>query len=234
MAKELTHRADELKLLGWSQHDILRYTELWDYRQRWGAINLEREDRQFLRKAESALPEIKSGKPSVKKPLSEKSYYCRIKFFLSEMNKAESLFDISEGSKGIWPVLLEEELRTLDYYEPVLGLPDTLKSKLLIPFREKLVSFLVEKYKEKVKIFDFDFNKALSAYNESEGKNWQPLRDGVLDAVSEYPVFEKDTVDACRKHIRNEVISMIKKSFPSLAKLDKEDPSDEWISESKS
>ena len=53
MAKELTHRGDELKQLGWSQQDVLRYIELWDYRQRWGAINLEREDRQFLRKAES-------------------------------------------------------------------------------------------------------------------------------------------------------------------------------------
>ena len=58
MAKELTHRAEELKLLGWSQQDLSRYIDLWDYRQRWGAINLEREDRQFLRKAESSLPEI--------------------------------------------------------------------------------------------------------------------------------------------------------------------------------
>ena len=62
--------------------DVLRYIELWDYRQRWGAINLEREDRQFLRKAETALPEIKKLKTSIKKPIKEKSYYCRISFFI--------------------------------------------------------------------------------------------------------------------------------------------------------
>ena len=54
MAKELTHRADELAGLGWSAEDVNRYAELWEYRQRWGAMNLEREDRLFLRKAEAA------------------------------------------------------------------------------------------------------------------------------------------------------------------------------------
>ena len=37
---------------------MARYVELWEYRQRWGAMNLEREDRLFLRKAEKALPAI--------------------------------------------------------------------------------------------------------------------------------------------------------------------------------
>ena len=78
MAKELTHRADELKQLGWNQEDLYKYIELWDYRQRWGSINLEREDRLFLRKAESLLPVISKNKVSVKKPLKEKSYYCWI------------------------------------------------------------------------------------------------------------------------------------------------------------
>ncbi len=73
MAKELNHRADELKQLGWNQEDLYKYIELWDYRQRWGSINLEREDRQFLRKAESLLPEISKNKVSVKKPLKQKT-----------------------------------------------------------------------------------------------------------------------------------------------------------------
>ena len=139
MTKELTHRGTELAQLGWSQNDVMRYIDLWDYRQRWGAINLEREDRQFLRKAESALPEIKTSKTSVKKPLKEKSYYCRISFFHQEMIKAENDFSLKDGSRGIWSILLEEELRLLDYFDPVLGLPDALKSKLLIPLF-KLIS----------------------------------------------------------------------------------------------
>ena len=54
--KSENNRAGELKELGWSAEDVRRYEELWEYRQRWGAINLERDDRQFLRKAEAALP----------------------------------------------------------------------------------------------------------------------------------------------------------------------------------
>ena len=50
MNKELSHRSHELKSLGWNQEDLSRYEDLWDYSQRWGLINLEREDRQFLKK----------------------------------------------------------------------------------------------------------------------------------------------------------------------------------------
>ena len=69
MNKETSHRSPELKKLGWNQEDITRYEELWDYSQRWGLINLEKEDRQFLRKAEKLLPKIqpkKFGPPETK------------------------------------------------------------------------------------------------------------------------------------------------------------------------
>ena len=89
MAKELTHRADELKALGWSHDEVSRYAELWEYRQRWGAINLEREDRLFLRKAEAALPKIPTGKAPSNKPLQEKSYYRWLRFYLDAMNQME-------------------------------------------------------------------------------------------------------------------------------------------------
>ena len=74
MAQELSHRGDELKGLGWNGPDVARYVELWEYRQRWGAMNLEREDRLFLRKAENALPAILSGRAAAKK-LIRQTYY---------------------------------------------------------------------------------------------------------------------------------------------------------------
>ena len=100
MAKELTHRGDELKALGWSDEDVARYAELWEYRQRWGAMNLEREDRLFLRKAEAALPVILSGKAAVRKGLRDKSYYRWLQFHLEVMNTAEAAFDLS-GRPGV-------------------------------------------------------------------------------------------------------------------------------------
>lgn len=52
----------ELRSLGWPEHDVLRYEMLLEYRHRWGAINLEREERQFLSKAEAALSQHPSSK----------------------------------------------------------------------------------------------------------------------------------------------------------------------------
>ncbi len=234
MAKELTHRADELKQLGWSEQDVLRYAELWDYRQRWGAMNLERDDRQFLRKAESALPEQKPLKASMKKNLKDKSYYCRLLFLLNEMSKAEQSFALSAGAKGLWPILLEEELRTLDYFEPVLGLPDTLKAKALIPFREQMVSSLVEEYKKDIQTHDFDFDTALLAYNESNKKSWQPLRDGVVDREKFYPVIPEKFILAAHKTVRKAIVPLIRNTFPSLVDTEKSNPSEEWIPESES
>ena len=53
MVKEEGSRAEELRALGWSAEEVRTYEELWEYRQRWGAINLEPEERQLLRKAEA-------------------------------------------------------------------------------------------------------------------------------------------------------------------------------------
>lgn len=44
-----------LRSLGWSAQDVGRFMALRDNKRRWGAANLDREDRLFLRKAESAL-----------------------------------------------------------------------------------------------------------------------------------------------------------------------------------
>ena len=230
MAKELTHRADELKQLGWSQEDLYKYIELWDYRQRWGSINLEREDRQFLRKAESLLPEISKNRVSLKKPLKEKSYYCWIQFFLNEMNDFELKENLGDGMRGVWPIFLEEELRVIDYYEPVLGLPDTIKSKLIGPIREDLVKEALEKYEKSIVIKQFDFKGAL-ANAKSTGKNssWRSLRDSDVEKNQDYQIIDKINVLEFRKKVNIKLLSFIKENFPSLAETDKSLPPNDWI-----
>jgi hypothetical protein len=230
VAKELTHRADELKQLGWNQEDLYKYIELWDYRQRWGSINLEKEDRLFLRKAESLLPEISKNKVSVKKPLKEKSYYCWIQFFLNEMNDFELNEKLDDGMRGVWPILLEEELRVIDYFEPVLGLPDTIKAKLIGPIREDLVKTALEIYKESVVTKQFDFKGALEiAKSGGENSSWRSLRDGVNETNQDYPIIEKANVLEFRKKVNEKLLSFIKENFPSLAESDKSLPPNDWI-----
>ncbi len=230
MAKELTHRAEELKQLGWNQEDLYKYIELWDYRQRWGSINLEREDRQFLRKAESLLPEISKNKVSVKKPLKEKSYYLWIKFFLDEMNDFESKENLEEGMRGVWPIFLEEELRVIDYFEPVLGLPDTIKAKLLGPIREDLVKIAFEKYKKSTITKKFDFQGALSnAKSNGRNSSWRSLRDGDSDENKDYLIIDQKCVLEFRKKVNEKLLTFIKENFPSLAESDKSLPPNDWM-----
>ena len=230
MAKELTHRADELKQLGWNQEDLYKYIELWDYRQRWGSINLEREDRQFLRKAESLLPEISKNKVSVKKPLKEKSYYCWIQFFLNKMNEFESSENLADGMRGVWPICLEEELRVIDYFEPVLGLPDTIKAKLIGPIREELVKKALDEYQNSNITKQFDFQGTLELA-KSNGKNssWRSLRDGDSEQNQDYLIIDKSCVLEFRKKVNEKLLLFIKENFPSLSESDKSLPPNDWI-----
>ena len=134
MKKELSHRSHELKALGWNQEDLSRYEDLWDYSQRWGLINLEREDRQFLKKAEKLLPKIQNKKISVKKTIEEKSYYLWLKFYLDEINNFSNS-NLPKNRHGVWTLLIEEEIKLLKELQPVMGLPDTLKAKNLFENR---------------------------------------------------------------------------------------------------
>ena len=230
MLKESTHRADELKDLGWSSEDVNRYRELWDYRQRWGAINLERDDRLFLRKAESVLPKLITAKTSVKKPTQEKSYYRWLDFFSTQMADAEKLFDLPNLSKGAWQIILEEEKRILDYYEPVLGLPDTLKAKALDSTREELAKKVVELGKENYLTKRFDFEKPLVELKKNENSSWRPLRDSENSASeNNYPVLLKNVIEDFRQIVRSTLIAQIPVLLPSLKDTEKSPPSDDWI-----
>ncbi len=228
MIKESTHRADELKELGWSSDDVARYIELWDYRQRWGAINLEREDRQFLRKAEASLPVITTSKTSVKKPIEEKSYYRRLRFFLEAMESFESKSSIGQGAKGIWVILLEEELRVLDYFQPVLGLPDSLKAKQIEPFREAIITRISERDPKGIQTLQFDVNEPLEKLKRSEPSKWRPLREIESSEKNNYPVLKGDAVELSRMEIRTELPSLIRELFPSLSDSGKPLPPDDW------
>lgn len=226
MAKELTHRADELQALGWSAEDVARYAELWDYRQRWGAMNLEREDRLFLRKAEAALPAIVTGKAAAKKSINEKSYYLWLQFHLDAMTAAEQGFALAEGARGAWPILLEEELRLLDYYQPVLGLPDTLKAKGFDPIRAELAAAAVSLASDGGSMQQYDFKAALEARKAEDNNRWRHLLEA--DGAQPYPVLDANTAAAFRQQVRTRFVPLVRETMPSLADTEKPEPGDDW------
>lgn len=224
MAKELTHRADELAALGWSAEDVNRYAELWDYRQRWGAMNLEREDRLFLRKAEAALPELVTGKAAAKKSTKDKSYYRWLSFHLEAMTASEALMALPDGARGAWAILLEEELRLLDHYQPVLGLPDTLKAKGFDAFRELMGEQAAALPEDSMQMGRYDFQNALLALKEKENSKWRHLRE--QSGEQAYPILLNDAVGRFRAEVRSQLTPLLRETLPSLKDSDKPEPAD--------
>jgi hypothetical protein len=214
LAIEEMSRAEELRALGWSPEEVRRYEELWEYRHRWGAINLEREDRLFLRRAEAALPPLTTGSRSgQRKSLREKSHVRWLSFHLEAIRRAGLEDTLAEGEAGAWPILLEEELQALEKLQPVLGLPDTLKARAFQPERERWL----EEAAGLGRSLHFDFTAALAeakAQGEAD-RSWKPLRgEGCADPTS-YPVLPADAVEAFRAKVRERLLELVR-SLPSV------------------
>ena len=217
MNKETSHRSHELKPLGWNQEDITRYEELWDYCQRWGLINLEREDRQFLKKAEKLIPKIQPKKYTIKKSIEEKSYYLWLNFYLKEMisfNKS----NVEEEKESIWVIILEEEIKLLEDLKPVMGLPDTLKARNLHKIRKILLDKALKKYNAINNKDLFDFNKVLKILKEKNNKSWKSLIENDNESGKFYPIVERKYVDDFRKDVKKEINEFMVENYPSLKK----------------
>ena len=121
-------------------------------------------------------------------------------------------------------MLLEAELRLLDHYEPVLGLPDTLKAKALSPVREKLTAQVAALGNTKA----YDFQAPLIALKAEDSSNnrWKHLRE--VDASDcTYPLLSPDGVAGFRSEAHRDIQEVIRNTFPSLAETDKPELSDD-------
>jgi hypothetical protein len=223
MRKEEGSRSGELRDLGWSAEDVRRYEDLWEYRQRWGAINLEREDRAFLRRAEAALPIRLSGKAAQKKGLMDKAHVRWLAHFLAAMRADPQIDSLKEGEEAAWVILLDEEIRALAWYEPVLGLPDTLRARAFVADRE---GWIAEASAEG-RTLEFDFAAALEKARQEGNSSWKPLRGEAQAAARDFPVLPAATAAAFRTKVRGELLALIR-GLPSLKESEKGEPADNW------
>ena len=215
MNKETSHRSHELKPLGWNQEDITRYEELWDYCQRWGLINLEREDRQFLKKAEKLIPKIQPKKYSIKKSIEEKSYYLWLNFYLTEMVSFDKSH-VDKNRESVWAIILEEEIKLLEDLKPVMGLPDTLKAKNLYKIRKMLIEKALKKYNSINNKEIFDFDNLLNIFKDNKNKSWKSIVENDSESGSLYPIIEKRYSDDFRKDVKKEINVFMIENYPSL------------------
>ena len=215
MNKELSHRSNELKALGWNQEDLARYEDLWEYSQRWGLINLEREDRQFLKKAEKLLPKIQNKKASVKKSIEEKSYYLWLNFYLEEI-KTFNESNLPKNKFSVWTLLIEEELKLLKELQPVMGLPDTLKAKNLFANRKELIKKAFEKYDAKNNNELFDFGEIFNKSEKNVSKSWKSIAEKDPDANETFPIIDSKNLEGLRSEINQDLKLFMRENYPSL------------------
>ena len=215
MNKELSHRSHELKSLGWNQEDLSRYEDLWDYSQRWGLINLEREDRQFLKKAEKLLPKIQNKKASVKKSIEEKSYYLWLNFYFEEI-KVFNESNLPKNKFSVWSLLIEEELKLLKELKPVMGLPDTLKAKNLFANRKELINKAFTKYDAKNNTKFFNFNEILTNSESDVSKSWKSITEKDPDSNDKFPIVDSENVEDLRSEINQDLEKFMRENYPSL------------------
>ncbi len=215
MKKELSHRSHELKALGWNQEDLSRYEDLWDYSQRWGLINLEREDRQFLKKAEKLLPKIQNKKISVRKTIEEKSYYLWLNFYLDEIN-IFSESNLPKSKCGVWTLLIEEEMKLLKELKPVMGLPDTLKAKNLFENRKELLNKAFSEYEAENNKKVFNFDEIIKKSENNLGKNWKSITEKDPEASKTFPIIDRKHIENFRSEIKKELNLFMKENYPSL------------------
>ena len=215
MNKELSHRSHELKALGWNQEDLSKYEDLWEYSQRWGLINLEREDRQFLKKAEKLLPKVQNKKASVKKSIEDKSYYLWLNFYLEQIKIFNESY-VPKKQVSVWSILIEEELKLLKELQPVMGLPDTLKAKNLFANRKQLIEKAFKEYDAKNNNELFDF---INIFNKSEkdvGKSWKSITEKDPEANQTFPIIDTENVEDFRSEINEDLKLFMTKNYPSL------------------
>ncbi len=211
VAKDEISRANELQALGWPVDEVRRYEELWEYRHRWGAINLEPEDRAFLRKAEAALPMRATGKATQKKRLQDKSHYRWLATYCEAMLSSPVQQQLVEGEQAAWPILLTEEMRLLDELQPVLGLPDTIRARDLVAVREALVAAAADQGR----MLSFDFLAPLEEAKQREANSWKPLR-GDASGDSSYPVLRGEAIEQFRQQVSETLGNWMRAQLPSL------------------
>ena len=217
MNKESSHRSYELKAIGWNTEDISRYEELWEYSQRWGLINLEREDRQFLKKAEKLIPKLQPKKTSNKKSIEEKSYYLWLNFYLNKLKNFKNS-NVPKDMISVWEIMIEEELALLKKYNPVMGLPDTIKAKELYKVRATLIENSFSNYDAKNCDNLFDFEIKNSSSEEVIGKSWKSLVESDSSQKDQFPLLNQKNAKEMRIEIFKNLEEFMTRNYPSLKK----------------
>jgi len=177
---------------------------------------LEREDRQFLKKAEKLIPKLQPKKTSNKKSIEEKSYYLWLNFYLNKL-KIFSNLHAPKDMISVWEIIIEEELNLLKKYNPVMGLPDSIKAKELYKVRAILIQNSFNNYEAKNcnVLFDFDIEK-ISSEEEVIGKSWKSLIESDSSQKDKFPLLKENNAEEFKIETLKNIEEFMISNYPSL------------------
>jgi hypothetical protein len=171
-----------LESAGWTEAQIDRYYKLLDRKMQRGLSALSVSDRRFYNsalpacsKAQAAIDKIlheaQTRRVSGKQPVETKLHY---RWVETDLQVLERLTDLAPCEVNASAILLEEELRAIRKYQPVLDQIDTSKRcKMSAPFNE-LLDIAVGLGRE-VAIDRFEYLTLLKAEIPEGG--WNPAWD---------------------------------------------------------
>ena len=113
-------------------------------------------------------------------------------------------------------------MRLLDYYQPVLGLPDTLKAKGFDAVRAELAADAVSLAADGGSMHNYDFKAALTERKAQTTTVGAHLLE--QEGAQPYPVLESATASTFRAQVRARFTPLVRETMPSLAETDKPEP----------
>ena len=114
-------------------------------------------------------------------------------------------------------------MRALQWFEPVLGLPDTLRARAFVEERERLVAEAAAEGRS----LSFDFAAALEQAKQNGENRWKPLRGDAKAGAQDVPVLPPAAAAAFRARARQEILALLR-TLPSLQESETADPPDDW------
>ena len=118
---------------------------------------------------------------------------------------------------SVWEIIIEEELNLLKKYNPVMGLPDSIKAKELYKVRAILIqnSFSTYKAKNCDTLFDFDIEK-ISSEEVEIGKSWKSLIESDSSQKDKFPLLEQKNAEKFKIETLKNIEEFMISNYPSL------------------
>jgi hypothetical protein len=214
----MKNTAELLELAGYTEAQIDRYTKCLT-RKKVGTLTIA--DRRFYlqaqgdaRKAETALEQAvkaaQTRKVNGRQPVETKLHY---RWVVAELEIARNMIELAPGEVSGLVIMLEEYLRAMSKYQPVLDQIDTSKRHFFHPVERELL--LIAAGLGRMGTFDHvEFKGQLKA---AFSDNWNPVWDERYECGAyDNAILPEGEEMEFRAVVRAEMERLVRDVFPSV------------------